>query len=284
MSLTLRGQKGQKLTTQELDDNFQYLESLSSGPQGEVGATGPQGEQGLTGATGPQGPIGANGLKIPFTASESVNAGKIAQVLFDGTVKEFKIEDLTEKGYFIDSLLLPDGRILFLYVTENNNDYYGGGQTKAKLLTIEESNYLWSEESILIEDFPPFSPFGVNLIWDSQKNLVLVAQFGYSYSSNYVLLKITGDVVTIESEVEIKLGEINSVIWHPILNRYVIAYYDDESANGVTKIGLFQLILDKNYSLNELSSIIYESDGNPVQLKYDSVSNKVTVVPVTILR
>lgn len=72
MSLTLRGQKGQKLTTQDLDDNFKYLESLSSTP--------PQTN------------------KIPFTTSESVNAGKIAQVLFDGTVKEFKIEDLTENN------------------------------------------------------------------------------------------------------------------------------------------------------------------------------------------
>lgn len=223
--------------------------------------------------------------KIPFTASESVNAGKIAQVLFDGTVKEFKITDLTEEGYFIDSLLLPDGRILFLYVTENDNGYYyGRGQTKAKLLTIEGYDYLWSEESILIEGFPPFSPFGVNLIWDSQKNLVLVAQFGYSYSSNYVLLKITGDVVTIESEVEINLGNINSVIWHPILNRYVIAYYDDESYYGVIKIGLFQLVLsDGKYSMNELSSVIYESYGDyPLQLKYDSVSNKVTVVPTSL--
>ena len=254
MSLTLRGQKGQKLTTEDLDDNFKYLESLSSTPPPQTN-------------------------KIPFTTSELVNAGKIAQVLFDGTVKEFKIGDLTEKGYFIDSLLLPDGRILFLYVTENDNVYYGGEQTKAKLLTIEGSDYLWSEESILIEGLPPFSPFGVNLIWDSQKNLVLVAQFGYSYSSNYVLLKITGDVVTIESEVEINLGEINSVIWHPILNRYVIAYYE-----SATKIGLFQLILDGNYSMNELSSVIYESYDYPLQLKYDSVSNKVTVVPVTILK
>ena len=32
MSLTLRGQKGQKLTTEDLDDNFKYLESLSSTP------------------------------------------------------------------------------------------------------------------------------------------------------------------------------------------------------------------------------------------------------------
>ena len=39
-SLTLRGEKGSKLTTEELDDNFLYvLENASGGG----GATGPQG-------------------------------------------------------------------------------------------------------------------------------------------------------------------------------------------------------------------------------------------------
>jgi len=261
MSLILRKNKGQKLTINELDSNFEYLESLSS--------------------VDPSTPIN----KVKFTTSESVSSGKVVQVLIDGTVREFKISELTEEGYFIDSLVLPDKRILFLYVTENDNGYYyGGGSTKAKLLTIQNGDLVWSEESVLIEDFPPFNQFGINLIWDTQKELVLVTSSGYLYSPTILVLKITGDVVSIESEVSVNFENINSIIWHPILNRYIIAYYDDELYYGVIKIGIFQLVFSGGeYSLNELDSIIYESyDNYPVELKYES--NKVSVVPTYLIK
>jgi len=42
-SLTLREEKGSKLTIQELDNNFRYLDSKESGTQGPQGPQGPQG-------------------------------------------------------------------------------------------------------------------------------------------------------------------------------------------------------------------------------------------------
>jgi hypothetical protein len=85
MALTLR-QDGAKLSIEQLDGNFTYLEQLAlqggvgaTGPQGVTGATGPQGvtgatgPQGVTGQTGPQGVTGpqgstGSGLSIPPTA------------------------------------------------------------------------------------------------------------------------------------------------------------------------------------------------------------------------
>ena len=49
-SLTLRGDLGRKLTTEELDGNFTYLEGLigtASGTQGPQGPQGPAGGGGL---------------------------------------------------------------------------------------------------------------------------------------------------------------------------------------------------------------------------------------------
>jgi len=64
-SLTLREEKGFKLTTQELDDNFRYvLENASgSGTQGPQGPTGP-GTQGPQGPTGPSGGGGSGSIEI----------------------------------------------------------------------------------------------------------------------------------------------------------------------------------------------------------------------------
>jgi len=57
MPLILRSNVDRKLTIQELDGNFNYLESISGG----TGSVGPQGPQGPTGSQGPQGPQGATG-------------------------------------------------------------------------------------------------------------------------------------------------------------------------------------------------------------------------------
>lgn len=62
-SLTLRGSLDRRLTIEETDNNWLYLQELAL--SGSGGATGPQGE---TGATGPQGPTGS-GTENTFTMS-----------------------------------------------------------------------------------------------------------------------------------------------------------------------------------------------------------------------
>ena len=73
-SLILRGEISRKITVEELDGNFLYLESISgggsasTGPQGDqgpqgFGSQGPQGDQGPQGfgSQGPQGDFGSQG-------------------------------------------------------------------------------------------------------------------------------------------------------------------------------------------------------------------------------
>lgn len=75
-SLTLRGSLNRRMYTEELDNNFLYLQQLalsgtssggtgSVGPQGPAGATGAAGPVGATGAQGPQGIQGATGAQGP---------------------------------------------------------------------------------------------------------------------------------------------------------------------------------------------------------------------------
>lgn len=52
MSLILRGNKGSKLTTSELDGNFEYLESIS-GATGSGGSSGPTFEDAILGMVNP---------------------------------------------------------------------------------------------------------------------------------------------------------------------------------------------------------------------------------------
>ena len=81
MPIVTRLGKGSRLTIDDMDGNFLYLEEIikisnqgATGPQGIQGATGPQGIQGVagdqgpigqTGATGPQGQIGQTGATGP---------------------------------------------------------------------------------------------------------------------------------------------------------------------------------------------------------------------------
>jgi hypothetical protein len=77
MALTLR-QDGAKLSIEQLDGNFTYLEQLAlqggvgaTGPQGVTGQTGPQGPQGPEGQSGPQGPEGGGGGGGPVVPSDA---------------------------------------------------------------------------------------------------------------------------------------------------------------------------------------------------------------------
>ena len=95
MSITYRQGHNGRLSIQEMDDNFHFIEnsllglsasivnltSGATGPQGPIGATGNDGPIGATGpmgatgndgpigATGPQGPIGATGNDGPIGAT-----------------------------------------------------------------------------------------------------------------------------------------------------------------------------------------------------------------------
>ena len=67
-SLTLRSEKQRRLTINEMDGNFLYLQDLAisaTAGQGIVGPTGPQGPQGLDGIDGDVGPKGATGAIGP---------------------------------------------------------------------------------------------------------------------------------------------------------------------------------------------------------------------------
>lgn len=94
-SLTLRIPLGRRLTNQEMDNNWLYLQDLvtgsssgsqgpqgyqgpqglkgATGSQGSIGLTGSQGPQGFSGVTGPQGPtgsVGPQGTQGPGSSSE----------------------------------------------------------------------------------------------------------------------------------------------------------------------------------------------------------------------
>lgn len=77
MALILRGDLDRKVTAQELDANFVYLESISGG-SASVGPTGPQGAtgpQGIQGPTGPQGPTGSGSSCALTKCQETVQYG-----------------------------------------------------------------------------------------------------------------------------------------------------------------------------------------------------------------
>jgi len=81
MALNLRKNKGLPLTFDEIDGNFEYLESIIGG-----GATGPQGPEGVAGATGPQGlqgPSGATNVSLDWAAIANQTQQGPFQVISD---------------------------------------------------------------------------------------------------------------------------------------------------------------------------------------------------------
>lgn len=73
MALIRRGDVNRPLTIEEVDGNFDYLESLSSGGSGATGPTGP------AGATGPSG-IGATGATGPAGSTASMNLQQVTSI------------------------------------------------------------------------------------------------------------------------------------------------------------------------------------------------------------
>lgn len=148
-SLTLREEKGFKLTTQELDNNFRYvLENASgSGTQGPQGPTGPSGSgtQGPQGPTGPSGGGGSGSIEIismtisaldllnsygtPYEVIPSPGTGKMIEVLW-GRYKLYPNgvqgpQDWGSKGdrYFSIYPAGPQGPQGFKIGFMNNNQY-----------------------------------------------------------------------------------------------------------------------------------------------------------------
>jgi len=73
-SLTLREPLGRKLTIQEVDNNWLYLQDLAS-QSGGVGSQGATGPQGATGSAGPQGATGPSGVGGTIDISQIVFGG-----------------------------------------------------------------------------------------------------------------------------------------------------------------------------------------------------------------
>lgn len=89
-SLTLRQDLNRKLTVEELDNNFLYLENRSGGSV-SIGATGPQGATGAQGSTGPQGATGPAGSVSGSTYSliiYSLNSNLIESQIFPNFVTQ----------------------------------------------------------------------------------------------------------------------------------------------------------------------------------------------------
>jgi hypothetical protein len=76
MTLILRSDLNRKLSIEELDNNFTYLEDISSGGTFSQGATGPAGATGPVGATGPSGG-GTSSLPDEFEHQNSVTGFRL---------------------------------------------------------------------------------------------------------------------------------------------------------------------------------------------------------------
>jgi hypothetical protein len=74
-SLTLRQPLGRKLTIQEVDNNWLYLQDLASQSGGGVGSQGATGPQGATGSSGPQGATGPSGVGVSIDFSQIAFGG-----------------------------------------------------------------------------------------------------------------------------------------------------------------------------------------------------------------
>jgi len=86
MSLVTRLGKGSRLTVEEMDGNFLYLQDLAQSNSGQP-VEGPQGPQGIQGPTGPQGllgPVGPAGLTWQGSWDANTTYSQDDAVGFDG--------------------------------------------------------------------------------------------------------------------------------------------------------------------------------------------------------
>lgn len=254
-------------------------------------------------------PISGGGGSIKFEAFENVSSGKIAQVLLDGKVREFSISDISEDGSFIDSLVLPDGRVLFLYAKqveflivpgEPDEKEYTEITTSvySKILTIEDSKFIWTEESLIFdgqdetyEDQIYYLINGsptISMIWDYKNEIVLVLPVGYNseYLNNAFILLIDGDNVALDSRTLSIDNYPVSIISHPQLEKFIVSYMgDDGYYDYVPKVSIWDLNLlsdrDKeSWVINEISSVSYGNSYFYYPLKLNYIDGVVTVTPI----
>ena len=127
-SLTLRGDLGRKLTIEEMDDNFRYLDTGGSGGSGPQGATGTQGINGSQGPQGFQGPSGGGG-----GGSSNVD---LNQISFGGPI------GLTSSQVFTintSNTTLSFGNTHTILATSSSNMVIMGGHCNS--ITNAPSNY-----------------------------------------------------------------------------------------------------------------------------------------------
>jgi hypothetical protein len=89
-SLTLRQVKGTRLSVVEMDNNFLYLQSISTGATGPNGATG---AVGATGAQGLQGPTGSQNLQQVLSQGTSTGTNFSPTITSPDGDNEFTIID-----------------------------------------------------------------------------------------------------------------------------------------------------------------------------------------------
>lgn len=281
------------------------LNSSGTAPEGYKFLGLSDGTLGLKSNEGEVAPIkGGGGESINFEAFNSVKSGKIAQVLLDGKVREFGITDVTENGSFIDSLVLPDNRVLFLYIKEYEYKYekYGKEYIEivnsvfSKILRIENSKFIWTEESLVVnggqagDTVYSLEYSTISMIWDYKNEIVLVSPIGQNnYLSNPLLLLLgEDDSVTLDTRVlNTELNSSISIISHPQLERFIVSYIgSDVYYDYSTKVGVWDLNLvsdrGKEYwNLTEISSIVYDTYGSyPIRLNY--INGVVTTTPYMV--
>jgi len=252
-------------------------------------------------------PISGGGESIKFEAFENVSSGKIAQVLLDGKVREFSISDISEDGSFIDSLVLPDGRVLFLYakevefLIEKDGMEYTEITTSvySKILTIEDSEFIWTEESLIFDGQDETyneqiyylisgSPT-ISMIWDYKNEIVLVLPVGYNseYLNNAFILLIDGDNVALDSRTLSIDNYPVSIISHPQLEKFIVSYMgDDGYYDYAPKVSIWDLNLlsdrgEESWVINEISSVSYGNSYFYYPLKLNYINGVVTVTPIT---
>ena len=122
MPLILRSNLNRRLTQEELDGNFTYLESISGGTgSGGTGSVGPQGPAGATGPQGIQGPTGSGGGGLTGSPNQVLYFDEVGDISSSGEL--IKLENGFGSVEYVEgdqsvlivgsvSQIIPNGAIL----------------------------------------------------------------------------------------------------------------------------------------------------------------------------
>ena len=158
-SLTLRSELDRRMTADELDNNFRYLEesiqsismNIITGSQGVQGATGPTGSQGIQGATGPTGSQGIQGATGPTGVTGATGLGATSSFYIQGTT-DYSY-DIMSNIYRIGSLAIgtssTNSSKLYVYGTQSGAFRLQDGTQGSGYILTSDINGVASWESSL---------------------------------------------------------------------------------------------------------------------------------------